>query len=372
MRYFIIAGEASGDMHAANMVRHLRRIDGDAKIAGWGGDKMQAAGVTVLKHIRDLAFMGFAEVLMNIGTILKNFSLCKQHIDDFKPDVVVLVDYPGFNLRMAKWAKEKGYKTAYYISPTVWAWKENRVKKIKKYVDRMICILPFEKAFYARWDYKADYVGHPTVEVIEEEKKKQNSLHYDRVIALLPGSRKQEIDKMLPVMLQAVAPYTDHKIIIAQAPNLDRHIYEPYLQQYDFELIRHQTYNILKIAKLAIVTSGTATLETALFNVPQLVCYIANPVSYAIAKQLVKVKYISLVNLILDKKAVVELIQQDVTVEKIRQEAALLMYDEVRKRALQEDYTMLRNKLREGNASENTAKIIYGLLSENQAVNNHQ
>jgi lipid-A-disaccharide synthase len=303
--------------------------------------------------------MGFAEVVMNLGTILKNFSQCKQQISAFDPDLLILVDYPGFNLRMAGWAKKQGYKVVYYISPTVWAWKENRIIKIKKYVDRMICILPFEKAFYARWNYEADYVGHPTVEVIEREKAKPSLLHYKNVIALLPGSRKQEIDKMLPVMLQAVAGYTGYQILIAQAPNLNKAVYEPYLVDSNAVLLQHQTYNILKIAKVAIVTSGTATLETALFNVPQLVCYIAHPVSYAIAKQLVKVRYISLVNLILDRPAVLELIQDDVKVAGIREEVEKLLHDAVRREQLQADYDRLKTLLHEGSASEQVAEIIY-------------
>ncbi|MCC7028913.1 MAG: lipid-A-disaccharide synthase [Chitinophagaceae bacterium] len=359
MKYFVIAGEASGDMHAANMIKYLQVMDAEARVAGWGGDQMQAQGVQLMKHIQELAFMGFAEVLMNIGTILKNFTLCKKQISAFKPDLLVLVDYPGFNLRMAGWAKKQGYKVVYYISPTVWAWKENRIVKVKKYVDRMICILPFEKAFYARWDYAADYVGHPTVEVIEREKAKPSVLHYKNVIALLPGSRKQEIDKMLPVMLQAVAEYADFQILIAQAPNLNKDVYAPHLKNTNAELLQHQTYNILKIAKVAIVTSGTATLETALFNVPQLVCYIANPVSYAIAKQLVKVKYISLVNLILDKPAVLELIQDEVTSTYIRREVEKLLKDNERKEQLQADYDQLKSLLHEGSASEQVAEIIY-------------
>lgn len=362
MKYFIIAGEASGDLHGGNLVKQLRLKDADIEITGWGGNHMKLAGVNILKNISELAFMGFAEVLMNIGTILQNFSLCKKQLLEVNPDLVILIDYPGFNLRMAKWAKKKGFKVAYYISPTVWAWKENRVETIKKYVDRMICILPFEKAFYAMRNCEVDYVGNPTVDVIEEEKLKPNQLNYKNVIALLPGSRKQEIEKMLPLMLASVADFKDFKIVIAQAPNLDKNIYLPFLENTDIALIQHQTYNILKLAKLAIVTSGTATLETALFQVPQLVCYIANPISYAIAKQLVKVKYISLVNLILDRNAVVELIQNDVTVQNIQQEMKRLLFDETRIQGLKKDYEALKNILHEGNASEKTAEIMYQLV----------
>ncbi|MBK7691583.1 MAG: lipid-A-disaccharide synthase [Bacteroidetes bacterium] len=368
MKYFVIAGEASGDMHGANLIKQLRQKDASAVVVGWGGDQLAAQQVNVLKHIQELAFMGFAEVLQNIFTILRNFKICKKQIKTFDPDVLLLIDYPGFNLRMAEWAKKNNYKVAYYISPTVWAWKENRIEKIKKYVDRMICILPFEKAFYQKWAYEADYVGHPTVELVAEALLTENTLPYQNVIALLPGSRKQEIDKMLPIMLQAAAPYDKHTIIIAQAPNLSVDVYTPYLNDSKVILLQHQTYSILKIAAIAIVTSGTATLETALFGVPQLVCYIANPISYAIAKKLVKVKYISLVNLILDKSAVVELIQSDVTIENIQKEMDLLLNNTHRKSALEADYVQLRAKLQQGNASEKAAGIVYQLAFQKDAI----
>jgi len=370
MKYFIIAGEASGDLHGSNLVRELQLLDTDAVIQGWGGDKMQAAGVEIKKHINELAFMGFAEVVMNLGKIMKNFSLCKNQITAFKPNIVICVDYPGFNLRMAKWGKDHGFKIAYYISPTVWAWKENRVETIRKYVDRMICILPFEKAFYAKKNLEVDYVGHPTVDVIEHEKIIPSSIRGENIIALLPGSRKQEIDKMLPVMLEATAGLKAHKLIIAQAPNLGKEVYEPYLGDHRFELVQHKTYDILKVAKAAIVTSGTATLETALFNVPQVVCYIANGISYAIAKRLVKVKYISLVNLILDRESVVELIQDDVTVEKVRTELNKLLFDKERKAALQKDYLELSSILQHGGASKKAARIVYDLSLKDQPEDN--
>lgn len=364
MKYFIIAGEASGDLHGSNMVKALIQKDKKAIISGWGGDKMQSAGVEIKKHIKDLAFMGFAEVVMNIGTILSNFKLCKQHIKAFQPDVVIFVDYPGFNLRMAKWSKQQGFKTAYYISPTVWAWKENRIETIKRYVDRMICILPFEKQFYADRNCKVDYVGHPTVGVIREAMKTPSTITAKHVIALLPGSRVQEINKMLPIMLEAIKGYEDYTIIIAQAPNLEQSVYAPFLKSYSFSLVQHKTYDILKVADIALVTSGTATLETALFKVPQVVCYIANSISYAIAKQLVKVKYISLVNLILDKQVVTELIQADLTVDSLKKEINSLLFDPERKKQLQQDYTSLENMLQVGNASEETADIISKLALE--------
>lgn len=372
MKYFIIAGEASGDLHGASMVKHLRRIDADAVIEGWGGDKMAAQGVELHKHIRDLAFMGFVEVLMNIGTILKNFRLCKEQITAFDPDVVVLVDYPGFNLRMAKWAKGKGFKTLYYISPTVWAWKESRVELVKKYVDRMICILPFEKDFYVKHGYeKANYVGHPSVEQVDEARsllpKQENT---EKLIVLLPGSRVQEVKKMLPVMLKAVESYSDYSVAIAQAPNLPASVYAAILEESDVRvsLLQHQTYDLLHRASLALVTSGTATLETALFGVPQVVCYIAHPLSYWIAKRLVKVNYISLVNLILERLVVQELIQHDMTVEKLRSEIDRLLYDKDYRDSVAASYTELRQVLREKGVSEAVAGKVYELAQELRSV----
>jgi lipid-A-disaccharide synthase len=354
------------------LVKELKALDPKADIQGWGGDKMQAAGVEVQKHIRELAFMGFVEVLMNIGKILKNFNLCKKQILHFHPDVIICVDYPGFNLRMAKWGKIKGFKIAYYISPTVWAWKENRVETVRQYVDRMICILPFEKDFYATKNVTVDYVGHPTVDVIEYEKSVASSIEGNKLIALLPGSRKQEIDKMLPIMLEATKTLTECRLVIAQAPNLDRDVYQPYLKDHRIELVQHKTYDILKVAKAAIVTSGTATLETALFGVPQVVCYIANGLSYAIAKRLVKVDYISLVNLILHRESVLELIQHDMTVENVKTELEKLLYDATRKDQLRNDYAELSDILRQGGASKKTAVIIHNLLLEDRSKNHEQ
>jgi lipid-A-disaccharide synthase len=372
MKYFIIAGEASGDLHASNLVKQLRRLDSMAICRGWGGDLMQEQGVEILKPIHELAFMGFVEVVANLPTILRNFKSCKEQILEFKPDVVLCVDYPGFNLRMVEWAKKKGYKTAYYISPTVWAWKENRIEKIRKYVDEMMCILPFEKQFYKERGVPVHYVGHPSVGVIEEEKKKTSHLGHKKVIALLPGSRVQEVNKMLPVMLEAISAFTDYEVVIAQAPNLDRTVFEPFLRKRHFELLKYQTYDILKVSHLALVTSGTATLEAALFNVPQVVCYIANPISYAIAKRLVKVKYISLVNLILNRESVTELIQQDLTVERLREEIKSLLSDTPRRKQILSDYQELSQQLKEGDASQNAALIVFNLASDIANQKNNQ
>lgn len=364
MKYFIIAGEASGDLHGSNMIKALRQKDKNAVCHGWGGALMKEAGMEVLKPIQELAFMGFVEVLANLPTILRNFKLCKRQITELAPDVIIFIDYPGFNLRMVEWAKKQGYKTAYYISPTVWAWKENRIEKVRAYVDEMMCILPFEKRFYAERGLQVHYVGHPTVDVVEMEKMKPSSYAGKNVIALLPGSRVQEVNKMLPIMLAAIEEYTDYQVIIAQAPNLESSIFEPFLQKRKFTLVQHKTYDVLKAAHLALVTSGTATLETALFNVPQVVCYIANPISYVIAKWLVKVKYISLVNLILNKESVRELIQQDLTVYALRAEIDALLSDSTRRKAMLADYIELAEMLKEGKASDNVAKIVFELASK--------
>ncbi len=366
MKYFFIVGEASGDLHAGNLISFLREKDKTAQIEGWGGDNMLRENVIIHKHIRDLAFMGFVEVIKNIQTIIKNFSICKKQIDFFHPDIIVLIDYPGFNLRMAKWAKKRGYKVVYYISPTIWAWNEKRVFTIKNYVDRMICILPFEKQYYSKWNYAADYVGNPSVEIIQKEKQKENPLKFSKkIIALLPGSRKQEIEMMLPIMLKAIEKFKDYEIVIAQAPNLETNLYEKYLHpNSSIQLIQHQTYNILKLASAAIVTSGTATLETALFGVPQVVCYKANLFSYKIAKFLIKIKYISLVNLILEKSAVKELIQNEMTADNIYRELNLLLNDDNRKKEIETDYLKLSTLLSEGNANEKAAEIIYQSVLE--------
>lgn len=369
MRYFIIAGEASGDLHASHVAGAIRQLDPSAELQGWGGDLMEAAGVGIKKHIRELAFMGFVEVVKNLGAILRNFTLCKQQIGAFRPDTVVFVDYPGFNLRMAKWAKKQGYTTVYYISPTVWAWKENRIETIRRYVDRMICILPFEKAFYAQRHLDVDYVGHPSVDVVAKAMETASPLQGRKILALLPGSRKQEIDNMLPVMLKACEDISDYELVIAQAPNLDIDVYRPFLTDTRVSVMQHRTYDILKVAHAALVTSGTATLEAALFRVPQVVCYIANPVSYAIARRLVRVKYISLVNLILDRESVTELIQSDLTVARLKAELRGLVYDEARRSALQADYAALAGILQQGGAAEKTAGIIVALTFKQQSKN---
>lgn len=362
MRYYIIAGEASGDLHGSNLVREMLQLSPDSEFRGWGGDLMEAAGVSVVKHFRDLAFMGFIEVVKNLPTILRNLTFCKQDITSYQPDILILIDYPGFNLRIAEWAHNKGIKIIYYISPQVWAWKENRVKKIRKHVDRMLVILPFEKPFYEKWKYEATYVGHPLVDVIERYQATGDvrPLSDRPIIALLPGSRKQEILVKLPVMLEVSKQFPDYQFIVAQAPGQEDVFYSTLLSGYkNVSGITNQTYRLLSQAKAALVTSGTATLETALFGVPEVVCYKGSNISYQIAKRLIKIKYISLVNLIMDKLVVTELIQDEMNAQNLRKELNLLLNDQGRKAQLNADYSALRKLLKQGgDASLNAARII--------------
>lgn len=364
MKYYIIAGEASGDLHGSNLIKELHAKDATAEIRCWGGDRMQQAGATLVKHYRDLAFMGFVEVIKHLGTILDNLKFCKQDILIFKPDVLILIDYPGFNMRIAEWAKKEGIRVVYYISPQVWAWKESRVKKIKRDVDQMLVILPFEKDFYNEWDYKVTYVGHPLIQVVEEEKHRRVQSMSDKpIIALLPGSRKQEIQLKLPEMLKMVKHFPDHQFVVAQAPSQPAELYQEMIGDESVLLAEGQTYNILKQAKAALVTSGTATLETALFGVPQVVCYKGNQVSYWLAKQLIKVKYISLVNLIMDKPVIPELIQADLNEGKLKAALTRALYDAQYLAQLKADYANLWQKLGATNASEKAASEIIALMA---------
>ncbi len=367
MRYYIIAGEASGDLHGSNLIRQIRQLDEKAEIRCWGGDMMQQAGAELVKHYRELAFMGFIEVVKNLPAIMRNLKFCKQDILAYKPDVLVLIDYPGFNLRITEWAKQQGFKIAYYISPQVWAWKENRVHKIKQYVDRMLVILPFEKDFYKKWNYGVEYVGHPLIEVIEQAKAAPPATAFSHkpIIALLPGSRKQEIIKKLPIMLQVSKAFTSYQFIVAKAPGLDATFYDALLQPYsNVSFVSGQTYDLLQQAKAALVTSGTATLETALFGVPEVVCYKSSNISYQIGKRVIKVKYISLVNLIMDKPIVKELIQDQLTPANLETALNDLLNNPARIAQLRDDYRQLRQILGEGGrASANAAKSIVELAA---------
>jgi lipid-A-disaccharide synthase len=378
MKYYLISGEASGDLHGSNLIKQLHLLDAAAGIRCWGGDLMEQAGATLVKHYRELAFMGFTEVIRNLPTILQNIKFCKQDILSYQPDVLVLIDYPGFNLRIAEWAKQNGFRVVYYISPQVWAWKENRVKKMKQCIDKMLCILPFEKKYYKdRWNWEVEYVGHPLVEVVEAslksgvrslESETLNSklLTQDsRLIALLPGSRKQEISKKLPIMLEVAKHFPAYEFVVAKAPGLEDSFYEPFLAAYqNVSSVRNRTYDLLAKSRAALVTSGTATLETALFGVPEVVCYKGSNISYQIAKRLIKIKYISLVNLIMDKPVVKELIQHELTTANLVSELELLLTDEKRKAELQKDYTALKELLSAGgHASAQAAKSIYSFIS---------
>lgn len=376
MKYYIISGEASGDLHGSNLIKELRKLDGEASIRCWGGDLMEKAGATVVKHYRDLAFMGFAEVIQNLGTIFKNIRFCKQDISTFQPDVLILIDYPGFNLRIAAWAKQQGIKILYYISPQIWAWKENRIHAIKKNVDKMLVILPFEKEFYAKWNFNVEYVGHPLVEVIDAFKstiisEDSTTDHFDRnedspIIALLPGSRKQEILKKLPVMLQVAKRFPHYQFVVAKAPGLSEDFYDNLMaDQKNVSAVLNQTYELLSKSRAALVTSGTATLETALFGVPEVVCYKGNNISYQIAKRLIKIKYICLVNLIMDKEVVKELIQHKMNEENLVNELGLLLTNKNKQQKIQEDYDRLRALLRlGGNASENAALSVWNFVKK--------
>ncbi|MBN8862184.1 MAG: lipid-A-disaccharide synthase [Sphingobacteriales bacterium] len=368
MKYYIIAGEASGDLHGSNLIRELRLLDSAASIRCWGGDKMQEAGGELVKHYRDLAFMGFAEVVMNLRTIFRNLAFCKEDILQFKPDTLVLIDYPGFNLRIAKWARAQGIRVVYYISPQVWAWKENRVKMMKECIDKMLVILPFEKDYYRdKWSWEVEYVGHPLVEVVDQRIAAGTGqpLAGKPVIALLPGSRKQEIIKKLPVMLEVSRSFPDYQFIVAKAPGMDESFYDSMLQAYpNVTYTRNATYELLLQSTAALVTSGTATLETALFGVPEVVCYKGSPISYAIAKRVIKVKFISLVNLIMDRLVVKELIQHDLTPANINRELNDILRNETRKEQLTRDYAALKQLLSQGGrASAKAARSIYDFVT---------
>lgn len=359
MRYYLIAGEASGDLHGAKLVEALREQDPTAEVRAWGGDLMQAAGADVVKHYRELAFMGFVEVLMNLRTILGNLKACQHDIDAFAPDRLVLIDYPGFNLRIAKWARPQGYDITYYISPQIWAWHSSRAYQIKANVDRLLVILPFEEAFYAKYGMQATFVGHPLLDVVNEVTSDEPPTH----VALLPGSRKQEISRSLPPMLAAAARLPEHNYVIAGAPGQEANLYTALMEAGprppNLQLVHGNTYGVLTAAHTALVTSGTATLETALFGVPQVVCYRGNPLNYWLARRLVasRIKYISLVNLVMDAPVVTELIQDDFNVARLAEELQKTVAGPVRDRQLK-DLAQLRQRLGQGGAATRAAAEI--------------
>ena len=372
MKYYIIAGEASGDLHGSNLMKALGKTDPEAQFRAWGGDRMKRQGAELVRHYKDLAFMGFIEVVMNLRTILRNIAFCKKDIVDYQPDAVILIDYPGFNLRIAGFAHRKGFPVFYYISPQVWAWKKSRVHKIKKFVTRMFVILPFEKEFYRSFGYEVDFVGHPLLDEIgrfpmleENEFRQEHGLDDKPLVALLPGSRRQEIKVMLPLMLACSGRFPGHTFVVAAAPSIDLSFYESLMEGSDVNLIRGQTYELLAHAHAALITSGTATLETALFNVPEVVCYKGNPLSYRIARMLVDrkfIRYISLVNLVMGREVVKELIQEQLTVQNLVRELLAITEDQKNRQRMLRDYSDLREKLGASGASEATAKLIIAHL----------
>jgi len=366
MKYYLVAGEASGDLHGANLMKALKAEDSHAVFRYFGGDKMQAEGGELVKHYADMAFMGFTEVVLNLRTIFKNLKTCKEDILAWKPDVLVLIDFPGFNLKIAEFAKKNNIKVCYYISPKVWAWNQKRVLKIKKVVDKMFCILPFEVSFYADWGMKVDYVGNPLLDEIaqfspDQNFRAKNNLGDEKIIALLPGSRKQEIERLLPVMLSIRDEYPDYTFAIAAAPTFNEEYYHQFTGSKSAHLLFNNTYNLLHHAHAAIVASGTATLETALFKIPQVVVYKGGAISIAIARMLVKIKFISLVNLIVNKKIVTELIQEDCNTQKINKELSFIL-DGAGRAAMLSHYDELLNLMGTPGASEKTARLIYSFI----------
>lgn len=369
MKYYIIAGEASGDLHGANLMKNLYKEDPKADIRFWGGDLMQAVGGTLVKHYRDLSFMGFLEVVLNLKTILNNIKICKKDIEESKPDCIIFIDYPGFNMRIASWAKERNIPTYYYISPQIWAWKENRIKQIKRDVDKMYVILPFEKEFYEKkHNFPVEFVGHPLIDAIDnrvtinkDEFKAENDLDNKPIIALLPGSRKQEITKMLSIMLSVVSDFPDYQFVIAGAPSQEYEFYVPFLNKKNVKFISNKTYDLLSVSHAALVTSGTATLETALFKVPEVVCYKGSWASYQIAKRIITLKYISLVNLIMDEEVVTELIQSELNTRNLKLELTKILSGEGRRKMI-ENYNLLETKLGGNGASAKTAAFIVASL----------
>lgn len=368
MKYYIIVGEASGDLHGSNLIKALLKEDKNAEIRFWGGDLMQEVGGELVVHYKERAFMGFVEVIMNLRKVLGMISFCKKDIAEYQPDVIIFIDNSGFNLRIAEWAKQQSFKTNYYISPQVWASRASRVEKIKRDVDQMYVILPFEKEFYKKYDYEVNFVGHPLIDAIadrtqvdENSFRKEHDLGEKQIIALLPGSRKQEITKMLSVMLSLVDDYTDYQFVIAGAPSQQFEFYQNSIGTKKVAFVDNKTYDLLSISTAALVTSGTATLETALFKVPQVVCYKGSAISYQIAKRIITLKFISLVNLIMDKEVVKELIQNEFTKKNLSNELEKIL-EENRRSQLFENYYELEQKLGGKGASENTARSIVNNL----------
>ncbi|RYE36779.1 MAG: lipid-A-disaccharide synthase [Sphingobacteriaceae bacterium] len=369
MKYYLVAGEASGDLHGANLMAALKAKDPQAEFRFFGGNLMQAEGGTLVKHYAEMAFMGFVEVALNLRTILKNMKTCKEDISLWQPDVVILIDFPGFNLKIAAFCKEHGLPVFYYISPKVWAWNQKRVLKIKKVVDKMFCILPFEVDFYKSWGMDVDYIGNPLLDAVFIHQKNenflsQNNLSQKPIVALLPGSRRQELKGILPDMLQITDQFPDYQFVIAGAPSFSAEDYASFTGIKPVPVIFNQTYDLLENASAALVASGTATLETALFRVPQVVLYKGNAITIAIARALIKIRFISLVNLIMDREIVKELIQADCTPQKISNELKQLLHDQHYRQKMLDNYVILNEKMGKPGASAKTAELMIGYLQK--------
>jgi len=364
MKYYLIVGEASGDLHASNLMKELKLKDANAEFRFLGGDLMQKQGGKLVKHYKETAYMGFLDVILHLPAILKNIKLIKEDIENYKSDVVILVDYPGFNLRIAEFTHTKGLKTYYYISPKIWAWKQSRVHKIKKFIDKLFIIFPFEKDFYKQFNYEVEYVGNPILDAIDFEKpnfkafKEKYNLEDKKIIALLPGSRKSEIKHNFPTMLEVANNFPEYQFIVAAAPSIDKEIFEKYSNQNKINLIYDDTYNLLRHSEAAIVTSGTATLETAILNIPELVCYKGDAFSYQIAKRLIKINYVSLVNLVMNKEVIKEFLQYDMTAKNIIKELKLIFTNDVYRNTMLNNFDEMRKKLGGKGASKRTAEII--------------
>lgn len=371
MKYYIISGEASGDLHGSNLMKAIYRQDPNAEIRFWGGDLMQSVGGTMVKHIRDLAIMGFVEVVAHLRTVLANIKLCKQDILAFNPDAVIFIDYPGFNLRIAKFTHSHGFKNFYYISPQVWAWKKGRIKTMRKVLDKMFVILPFEKSFYDKNNVSnVDYVGHPLLDAVadfksvnkEDDFRKQHNLDDRPIIALMPGSRKMELRKMMPTMADLASRHPEYNFVIAGMTLLGDSFYKPFLTSENVTLVYNQTYLLLQSAFAGVITSGTATLEAALFHLPQVVCYRANAFTVALAKRFAKVNYISLVNLIADKPVVRELIQKDLNKNTLETEFSKITKDKNNRMAMIAEYENIEKMLGSKGVSDKAAEAILKTL----------
>ncbi len=376
MKYYLIAGERSGDLHGANLIKELKELDQSAQFRFMGGDMMQEEGGhdNLAQHYSSISFMGFVEVLLHLRVVIKTMAKIKRDILENKPDAIILIDFAGFNMRIAKFCKENGIQVHYYISPKIWAWNTKRVEKVKKYVNHMYCILPFEKSFYQKYNYKIDFVGNPVFDAIRAFKLNENFIHENNleskpIIAVLPGSRKGEIEKMLIYMLSLLPSFPEYQFVVAAVSNLPKEFYEHFENRANVKIVYNQTYDLLSLAELAMVTSGTATLETAIFNVPQVVCYKTSIISYWIGRMVIKVKHISLVNLIAEKQIVTELIQDQYNPKRLRHELNLLLDESTKTKVLKGYEEMQKNLFSELEASKNTAHLIYRYLTDDSTKN---